>query len=171
MRSLLAALILAVSLAGCGFQLRGMQGANLPYKSFYVALPETAQVRIWLERHINAHGNTQIVDSASDADAIFQQLQDERDKSVLSVNAQGRVREYRLYMIYSFRVVNRKGQELIPPNEVTLSRDITYDDSTILAKNLEENLLWRDMERDLVNQIMRRLAIAKPKNPDIKEEE
>jgi LPS-assembly lipoprotein len=55
---------------------------------------------------------------------------------------------------------------LVAPNEVTLTRDVTYDDSNILAKNQEEDLLWRDMTNDLVNQIMRRLSIIKPKNPD-----
>ncbi len=74
-------------------------------------------------------------------------------------------------MTYRFRVVNAKGQVLVPPNEISLSRDITFDDSNVLAKDLEEGLLWRDMNNDLVNQIMRRLSIVKPKNPDLEEDE
>ena len=95
----------------------------------------------------------------------------DRVKTILSVNAQGRVREYRLQLDYKFRIVNSKGQELIGPNEINLSRDITYDDSTVLAKDLEEGLLWRDMNNDLVNQIIRRLSIIKPKNPDLEEDD
>jgi LPS-assembly lipoprotein len=68
-------------------------------------------------------------------------------------------------------MVNATGQVLVPPNEISLSRDITFDDSNILAKDLEEGLLWRDMNNDLVNQIMRRLSIIKPKNPDREEAE
>ena len=161
----------AVVLAGCGFQLRGTKSGNLPYKTIYIALPDTADVRIWLERYINAAGSSEIVDDAKLADATFQQLTDNRQKTILSVNAQGRVREYRLQLTYTFRLVNQKGQVLVPPNEITLSRDITFDDSNILAKDLEENLLWRDMNNDLVNQIMRRLSIIKPKNPDLEEDE
>jgi LPS-assembly lipoprotein len=168
---LLLAVIFAATLAGCGFHLRGTLSGNLPYKTMYIALPETADVRIWLERYINAAGSTEIVDDAKLADGTFQQLADSRQKTILSVNAQGRVREYRLQLIYSFRVVNAKGQVLIPPNEVSLSRDITFDDSNVLAKDLEEGLLWRDMNNDLVNQIMRRLSIIKPKNPDIEEDD
>jgi LPS-assembly lipoprotein len=168
---LLLAVICAAVLAGCGFQLRGTKSGNLPYKTMYIALPETADVRVWLERYINAAGSTEIVDDGKRADATFQQLSDSRQKTILSVNAQGRVREYRLQLNYSFRVVNAKGQVLIPPNEVTLSRDITFDDSNVLAKDLEEGLLWRDMNNDLVNQIMRRLSIIKPKNPDVPDEE
>jgi len=60
---------------------------------------------------------------------------------------------------------------LVPPNEVAITRDVSYDDSNILAKESEENLLWRDMTGDLVNQIMRRLSIIKPKNPDAEEDD
>ena len=60
-----------------------------------------------------------------DAEAVFQQLQDSRVKTVLSVNAQGRVREYRLQMTYRFRLVDAKGRELVGPNEIALPRDIT----------------------------------------------
>ena len=168
---LLLAVILAAVLAGCGFHLRGTLSGNLPYKTMHIALPETAEVRIWLERYINAAGSTEIVDQSSQADATFQQLIDTRQKTILSVNAQGRVREYRLQLNYTFRVVNQKGQVLIPPNEINLMRDITFDDSNVLAKDLEEGLLWRDMNNDLVNQIMRRLSIIKPKNPDAEEDE
>ncbi|MGE5470389.1 MAG: LPS assembly lipoprotein LptE [Bacteroidota bacterium] len=168
---LLLAVVLAVALAGCGFHLRGTLSGNLPYKTMYIALPETADVNIWLQRYIRASGSTEIVDDAKAAEAIFQQLGDNRAKTILSVNAQGRVREYRLQLNYTFRVVNQKGQILVPSNEVSLSRDITFDDSNVLAKDLEESLLWRDMNNDLVNQIMRRLSIVKPKNPDLEEDE
>jgi LPS-assembly lipoprotein len=167
----LFALILAVALTGCGFHLRGVGSGNLPYKTMHIALPDTAEVNIWLQRYIKASGSTTIVEEAKEADAIFQQLSDVRNKTILSVNAQGRVREYRLQLDYRFRVVNQKGQVLVPPNEINLSRDITFDDSNVLAKDLEEGLLWRDMNNDLVNQIMRRLSIIKPKNPDAEDDE
>ena len=168
---LLFAVLLAALITGCGFHLRGTLSGNLPYKSLFIALPDTADVRIWLERYINASGSTKIVDSPKEADAIFQQISDNRIKTILSVNAQGRVREYRLQLDYRFQIVNSKGQILVRPNEVNLSRDITFDDSNILAKDLEEGLLWRDMNNDLVNQIMRRMSIIKPRNPDLEDDE
>ena len=167
----LLALIIAAALAGCGFHLRGVGSGNLPYKTMYIAMPETAEVNIWLQRYIKASGSTTIVDDAKQAEALFQQLSDSRQKTILSVNAQGRVREYRLQLDYRFRVVNQKGQVLVPPNEINLTRDITFDDSNVLAKDLEEGLLWRDMNNDLVNQIMRRLSIIKPKNPNLEEDD
>ena len=168
---LLLALIIAAALSGCGFHLRGAGSGNLPYKAIYIALPDTADVNIWLTRYIKASGSTTIVDDGKAAEAIFQQISDNRLKSILSVNAQGRVSEYRLQLTYTFRIVNQKGQVLVPPNEVAITRDVSYDDSNILAKESEENLLWRDMTGDLVNQIMRRLSIIKPKNPDAEEDD
>ena len=164
------AVLIAAALAACGFHLRGVGSGNLPYKAMYIALPDTADVNIWLQRYIKASGSTEIVEDAKMADAIFQQLGDNRLKTILSVNAQGRVREYRLQLTYTFRIVNQKGQVLVPSNEVALTRDISFDDSNILAKDLEEGLLWRDMTNDLVNQIMRRLSIIKPRNPDAAED-
>ncbi len=167
----IVAVLLAAALAGCGFHLRGEGSGNLPYKTMYIALPDTSDVNLWLQRYIKASGQTELVDDAKRAEAVFQQLTENKQKTVLSINALGRVREYRLQLSYTFRVINAKGQVLVPPNEVNLTRDISYDDSNVLAKGLEEELLWRDMNNDLVNQIMRRLSIIKPKNPDREETE
>ena len=98
----LLAAILAALLTGCGFQLRGTLSGNLPYKTMMIALPDTSEVRVWLERYINAAGTTEIIDDPKLADATFQQLSDSRIKTILSVNAQGRVREYRLQLNYRF---------------------------------------------------------------------
>ena len=90
MRSLLSlflALILAATLTGCGFHLRGAGSSNLPYKTMHIALPDTADVNIWLLRYINASGSTEIVTDPKAAEAIFQQLGDSRQKTILSVNA------------------------------------------------------------------------------------
>ena len=170
---LLLALIIAAAVTGCGFHLRGVGSGNLPYRTMYIAMPETSEVNIWMQRYIKSSGSTTILgeSESKEAEAIFQQLSDNRQKTILSVNAQGRVTEYRLQMDYRFRVVNQKGEILVPPNEINLSRDISFSDSNILSKDLEEGLLWRDMNNDLVNQIIRRLSIIKPTNPDVEDDE
>ncbi|WP_416142349.1 LPS assembly lipoprotein LptE, partial [Hydrogenophaga sp.] len=54
----------------------------------------------------------------------------------------------------------------IPPSQIVLRRDITYNDNLVLSKEAEEALLWRDIQNDLVQQILRRLAAAKLKATD-----
>lgn len=165
MRKLIALFLIALLLSACGFQLRGSFRGQLPYESLYIDLPDDSDVGISLRRQIAALGHTRLAKDKESATAVFQQVTDRREKSILSLNASGQVREYRLQTTYSFRIVDPKGRELVPANEIILMRDITFNDNVILAKDQEETLLWRDINFDLVSQIMRRLSIVKPKKP------
>ena len=77
-------------------------------------------------------------------------------------DANCRVRAMRLLYTVSFRVVDTKGGDYVPPTPLRLSRDITYNDADILAKQAEQSLLYRDMKTDMVQQIMRLLAASRP---------
>ncbi|HQY27163.1 MAG TPA: LPS assembly lipoprotein LptE, partial [Burkholderiaceae bacterium] len=70
----------------------------------------------------------------------------------------GRPREYQLRLRFTFRVVDRDGQPLLPLTEIVLRRDITSSDVELVAKQQEEELLYREMQSDLVQQLLRRLA-------------
>jgi LPS-assembly lipoprotein len=48
---------------------------------------------------------------------------------------------------------------------VQLTSDITLNDSDILAKESEEQILFRDMQADMVQQLLRRLSSARPARP------
>jgi LPS-assembly lipoprotein len=48
---------------------------------------------------------------------------------------------------------------------VQLTRDVTYNDTDVLAKENEEQLLYRDMQADMVQQLMRRLSAAQKPKP------
>ena len=61
-----------------------------------------------------------------------------------------------------FRLRNQQGVELIPPTELVQQRDVSYNESIALAKEAEEALLYRNMQTDLVQQLLRRLAAARP---------
>ena len=147
-------------LAGCGFQLRGSY--SLPFDSIYLAMPDYSVVGADLKRAVRSSGTTRLALTASDAQAIFQPGQEYRDRIILSVSGTGRVSELRLRYLYTYRVIDAQGRDLAAPGTIELVRDLTYDDSNVLAKQQEETLLWRDMENDLVHQLMRRLAAAKP---------
>ena len=103
-----------------------------------------------------------IADTADRAEAQFLVLGETRNKSILSLNSQGRVREYLLSYTLSFTVRDAKGNVMLAPTEITLHRNMSFDETQVLAKEAEEALLYRDMQGDLVQQIMRRLAALKP---------
>jgi LPS-assembly lipoprotein len=158
--TLLAAIIALGLLAGCGFQLRGAY--VLPYDSIYLSMPDYSELGAGLKRAIRASGGTRLADRAEDAQASFVPTVDARERVILSLSGTGRVRELRLRYRYGYRIVDVKGRDLIPAGEIELSRDLTYDDSNVLAKEQEELLLWRDMQNDMVQQLMRRLVAVKP---------
>ncbi|VXC42177.1 LPS assembly lipoprotein LptE [Massilia sp. 9I] len=157
------ALLAAAILAGCGFQLRGSNGQyNMPFKSIYLAFAETSPLGTELKRNLRAGDGVRIEPDASKAEALFDVLSESRGKAILSLNSLGRVREYSLSYTLVFRVRNANNKELLAPTEITLRRNIAFDESQVLAKESEEQLLYRDMQADLVQQILRRLAAIKP---------
>ena len=149
-------------LTACGFHLRG--SANVPFQTLYIPDAKTG-VALALKRNIEAGTNAKVVDDARGADAIFELSQEAREKIILSLTGTGRVREFRLAYRVNFRVHDGKGGDYVPMSLVTLSRDVTYNDAEILAKEAEEQLLFRDMQSDMVQQVMRRLASAERPKP------
>jgi LPS-assembly lipoprotein len=81
-----------------------------------------------------------------------------REKEVVGFSSTGRPREYQLRLRFVFRVIDRDSQPLLPPTEVVLRRDITSSDVELVAKQQEEEMLYREMQSDLVQQLLRRLA-------------
>lgn len=149
----------AVTLAGCGFQLRGSGGqSSLPFKTLYLNVPETSAFGVQLRRYIRAGGETQLASDAQSAEATLDVLSETRDRTVRSLNTQGRIREISLFYKLRFRVRDAAGKELIPANELTLRRDVGFNESQVIAKEAEEELLYRDMQSDMVQQVLRRLA-------------
>jgi LPS-assembly lipoprotein len=145
-------------LAGCGFQLRGT--ADLPFSTVYVP-GATGGIALDLARNIQAGTNVKVVNDPKVAEAILQFTGESREKEILSLTGAGRVREFRLRYRVGFRVHDGKGHDYVPQSNLELTRDVTFNDAEVLAKENEEQLLFRDMQSDMVQQIMRRLAAAK----------
>ena len=153
----LACALLCVLVAGCGFQLRGT--ADVPFESLYV--PQSAGgIGLELKRSIQAGTRAKVVDDPRQAAAILEFTEETRLKEILSLTGQGRVREYLLRYRVGFRVHDGKGKDFVPANTVMLLRDISFNDADVLAKESEEGLLYRDMQSDMVQQILRRLSAA-----------
>jgi LPS-assembly lipoprotein len=160
-----AVLAVALTVSACGFHLRGDGGHyTLPFATMYVGLPEASPLAIDLKRNIRANGSTTVVNSAKDADGVIEVLSNPektKTKTILSLNSNGRVRQYLLSYSIVFRVLGRQGQELLGPTSIALTRPIDFNETQLLAKEQEEALLYKDMQTDLVQQMMRRVAAVK----------
>ncbi|CAH0439578.1 LPS-assembly lipoprotein LptE [Ralstonia pseudosolanacearum] len=154
--ALAAALPAAGLLSACGFHLRGNN--DFAFKRLYINLPQNSQMRAQLRRLIDNGSDTVVVSDKQDADAFLDVLSENRVKTISSLTPQGVVREYRITYRFSFQLRDAHDNLLIPPSEITLFRDLSYNETQVLAKDYEEAALYRDMQGDVVNQLVRRLA-------------
>ena len=113
--------------------------------------------------------NDEVGDSTRDADAdVIVSGREPRRRTrrpgrlirllVVAQTAANQIREFELRLRFRFRLRTLAGKELIPDTEILQQRDISFNESAVLAKEAEEALLYRDMQSDVVQQIMRRLA-------------
>ena len=154
-RSLIAGAATVAALTACGFKLRGAQ--NLPVETLFLALPVNSPIGAEITRVVRGSTNARVVTDRKEAQAIFELLGEAREREVLSVNSQGQAAEYQLRLLSTFRVLDPNGIELIPPTTLTARRDLSFSASELLGKESEEAFLYRDMQSDLVRQMVTRL--------------
>ena len=154
-------LMLSLLLDSCGFHLRWQGAFALPFQTLYVkSANDYAPFITELKRAIEANG-VQITDKPEQAQLTLQIVSETSDKQILSLSGGGRVREFRLQYRISLHAYDQKQQDWLAPEEITLRRDYSYDDTQVLAKEQEEALLYQNMRSDAVQQILRRLNHAK----------
>lgn len=167
MRAILlsSALAFTLLLSACGFHLRGHNALALPFQTIYVKSGnDFAPFIVELKRAIEI-SNVRVVGSAEQAQLTLEIVHEVIDKQILSLSSGGRVREYRLQYRVSLRLYDLNQHDWLPPEEITLRRDFSYDDAQVLAKEQEEAMLYQDMRNDAVQQILRRMNRARPPQP------
>ena len=153
-------IVIAMSLCSCGFQLRGQ--AAIPYKLLFIETTGYSAFANDLERAIRSGSETKIAQNRGEAEAVLKVIGESQEKIILSLSSAGKVKEFELRYKVVYRLTDLAGSDLAPPGEISLRRDMTYDDTEVLAKESEEALLYRDMKTDAVQQMLRRLSVAKP---------
>ena len=151
--------LLSLLLAGCGFQLRGDPAVGL--RTLQVSSAGPSQVAAEIRRTL-ATGPTRVVSDPKDAEAQLRVLEEVRDKSVATITGTGTVYEFELRLTVRYEVTV-PGREIpvVAPTETVAKRLITYSASAPIAKEAEEQLLFKDMQADLAGRILRQVAIAR----------
>ena len=159
-RHLLVAAPLLALLGGCGFQLRGNQ--KFAFDTIAVT-PETGgAVATEIIRYLgDAVRPVAPPTGGQPPQVIMDILQDAREKTIVGVNSSGQVREFQLRLRVRFKLRTPQGREIISPTEIMQQRDISFNETAVLAKEAEEVLMYRDMQSDIVQQLLRRLAAVK----------
>lgn len=153
----LIGLILAASLAGCGFQLRGQE--QLPFTAAYVEAEDSSYLAPALRKSLGSEGKLATSKEAAPVRIVL--TAESRAKNILSLSGGGKVKEYRLIYKVLISVVDTAGKDLIAPSEIQLSREFSYSDAEILSKEAEEARLNRAMNQEALHQALRRLSYIK----------
>jgi LPS-assembly lipoprotein len=165
-RRRLAGIAAAVSCAaavsavpGCGFRLRGT--TDLQFQTLFATFAPGSPVGDVFRRELARNTTTRLVPRQQDAQVVLHVLADVREKDIVAYSAVGRPRQYELRQRLRFRVSDGGDREYIAPSEITLRRDIGASDNA-LARVDDEAQLFRDMQIDIVNQLLRRLTTVRP---------
>ena len=147
----------SLGLAGCGFKLRGSQA----FAFTRIAIMPNPGGAIAQELRRSFGNDVQVLapdEPLTSAQLVLTVAEDPREKVVVGVNTSGQVREFQLRLRVRLRLTTANGKEIIASDEILQRRDISYNETAALAKEAEEALLYRDMQSDIVQQILRRLV-------------
>ncbi len=80
---------------------------------------------------------------------------------MVAYNSSGQVRELQLRLRISLPAAHARRARADSPTELLQTRDVSYNETQALAKEAEEALLMRNMQSDMVQQLLRRLAAVR----------
>jgi LPS-assembly lipoprotein len=160
-RVLVAALVLTV-LPGCGFQLRTWELGTTAESVFVTSNPRNP-LEGPLQRALRQAG-VALASSPAEAELVVALLDDRRERRSATVSDQARVAEYEVNLGVRYRVTDGDGNELVAPRWVERERVYRVDRDNIVGSSEEQALLEREMQQDLVQQIIRSLdaVVAEP---------
>lgn len=154
------AVLLTMSLGACGYQLRGQ--ASLPAEMTRTAI-SAPQPRGDLVRQLTLvlSGNqVEVVTKADNPGAVLRISEDRFARTVQSIGATARVREFALHYSVRFKLETGAGEELLAEQHLELTEDYQFDQQQVLGTASEEELIRKDMVRSMSRQILRRLELA-----------
>ena len=158
-RRRLLALPAALLLAGCGFSRRRaprLAFASIALVGFAPRSPMAAELTRVLREQV------QVLPAPERAEVVLEALVDARERSIVASTAAAQVREVQLRLRLNFIARTPSGRLLIPRAELLAARDLSTTESAVLAKGFEEPELYRELQTDVVQQVLRRLASIVP---------
>ena len=146
----------ALLLAGCGFRLQGASELPEGLDRVHVATrDELSAFAVELFRGLERSG-AQRAASAGEADAVVRITADRTGRRVLSVSARNTPQEFEIFYEVEYSI-DAGGKPVVPPQRLALTRNISFAESQLLAKDREEEILRDAMARDLADLVLRRL--------------
>jgi LPS-assembly lipoprotein len=147
----------ALLLGACGFHLQGRQPMPAAFAYTYVETKDEQTDFVQDLRKALIASGVKVIRTKGSAGAVIDVHEDELSERVLSVSARNIPTEYELTYKVKFSVTNGE-KTLIDNEEIAATRDLSFDETQLLAKEREQEILREALARDLVALVMRRLA-------------
>lgn len=149
--------IVALSLGGCGFQMRGSKSVPPEMQRTYIDTLDRHSVFYRKMRSELITYGVDVVDSAADATAVFSITSDVTNQRVVSVSARNVPREFEIVYTVQYQL-NTLDKTLVEDSTQTMTRDYVYDETLVLGKEHEHQVLRDAIADDLVRVIMIQLT-------------
>lgn len=158
------ACLLALALAACGWHPRGAQDVSLQTRQLRLVSPQPeAALALKLRRALQVAG-VEVVDAAGSTRALHLGKEERVARKVsLDRDAHSAEQEMRVSVVFDLR--DAAGQVVYGPRTATASRIYAYDPNAIIAKQGEENLIYGELQDNVVGQIFRQLRRAEASLP------
>ena len=154
-RASLAALV-ALAVAGCGFHLQGAGTLPPAMARTYVDTDRPHSVFVESLTDVLRQRGAELLPAPAEGAAVLDISSDETGQRVLSVSARNIPREYEVFYTVTFSL--RVGAESLIDNEsLAVTRAYTYDETQVLAKAAEEEILREALAADLARRVMQRI--------------
>lgn len=159
----LPALLLALS--NCGFSLRGndVLSANFSELQFFSEQPNSELARLLRRSLDGAEVNVTLVslDEADSNIAVLGLANEQLISRPVTINPRARAAQIELRLSVDMAVILDE-QTLLEPETLFVERTYFQDVENISGNQEEAEIISAEMRRELINQMMRRLAAINP---------
>ena len=124
-------------------------------KFYVITADQVTPFAVELRRAIERSGG-QLTSTAAEADTVVRIQRDRSGRRVLSVSARNTPQEYEIFYLVEYSV-DRGGKEVLELQPLEMIRNLSFDETQLLAKDREEAIIREAMARDLAVLVTRRL--------------
>ncbi|MBJ6137244.1 LPS assembly lipoprotein LptE [Marinobacter litoralis] len=154
----LLAVMTAVAVSGCGFQLRGTSPVPAALQPLAVNCPNSLPARFCESvREQLSLGGIEL-EPAETADYVLTLRDYNQDRRASAITAQASAAEYVLRHTVTIELLTANNVPLIAATDLNASETYRYDETNVLAKQREEEELQQQLGDRLAQQVIFRLV-------------
>ena len=147
---------LFLSLAGCGFHLRGNIPLNEGIKNMFVIAPQ-GTFKDQLEEVLSGAG-ARLAANKAGADVVLDVRQADLRRTVGTLDERGKVSSYSLRFFVNYGLAGADGEVIRETTKLSETRRYNFNPEQVVESEAEEAELLSSMEQDVALRIVRQLA-------------